>query len=270
MSLRLTRALLLLAVLLEGGRPAMAETLSNGPPPEHIIWDRSPIPVVLPVGRERRIDFPVAVKLVVPKGAVSASRPIQIREDGSVYWTATRKFTTQRVQAITFTGYSYLLDVSAEKGGSSHPLVIIDERVPAEEDGEADRQGGRVYDYDIVDLTRYAAQHVYAPGRLLKAMPGMTRIPVSAGACSPRLYRFRELSFEPLASWQSPGIPTRYVTAVRVTSGSSDETVFDPRRLRGEWLAASAQHTVLEPAGADGDHTTWYLVSARPFEESCP
>ena len=270
MPLRLTRALLLLALLPGSDRPAMAETVSNQPSPEHVVWDRSPIPVVLPVGRERRIDFPVAVKLVVPKGAVSASKPIQIREDGSVYWTATRKFATQRVQAITFTGYSYLLDVSAEKGGASHPLVIIDERVPAEADGEAGGEGELAYDYDIVDLTRYAAQSVYAPSRLVRAMPGVTRIPVSAGACSPRLYRFRDLSFEPLASWQSPGIPTRYVTAVRVISRSSSETVFDPRRLRGEWLAATAQHSVLEPAGADGDHTTWYLVSARPFEESCP
>lgn len=247
--------------------PVMA---GDQPASEHIVWDRSPIPVVLPVGRERRIDFPVPVKLVAPTVAVSASKPIQIREDGSVYWTATKAFETQRVQAITFTGYSYLLDVTAKKGGTSHPIVILDDRVPPEDEaGKTESQRRRAYHYDAVDLTRHAAQQLYAPSRLIKPLPGVTRIPVSAGACLNRLYRFHDLSFKPVAQWQSPAIPTRYVTAVRVSSQSHREILFDPRLLRGDWLAAGAQHSVLEPAGADGDNTTWYLVSSRPFEEVC-
>ncbi len=267
--IKLVTHCLFLIMLSTIGNSAFSQTLSNEPGPEHVVWDRSPIQVMLPVGKERRIDFPVPVKLVVPNDGVSASKPIQIREDGSVYWTATKAFKKLRVQAITLTGYSYLLDVEAKKGAASHPIVIIDERVPVEEDEQTVAELRLTYDYDIVDLTRLAAQSIYAPERLVKALPGITRIPVSGQACASRLYRFHDLAFKPLASWQSPGVPARYVTAVRVTSKSRETTVFDPRLLRGDWLAASAQHSVLEPAGYDGDNTTWYLVSAGPFEEAC-
>jgi integrating conjugative element protein (TIGR03749 family) len=260
--------IILLLTLLGTANLSFSASLSGDPGPEHIIWDRSPIKVVLPIGKERRIDFPVPIKLVAPPEVVSASKPIQIREDGSVYWTATKPFKVQRVQAITVTGYSYLLDVEAKKVSTSHPIVIIDERVPVEDDEESVTERRHSYNYDFVDLTRLAAQSVYAPGRLVKALPGVTRVSVSGLACSNHLYRFHELNIRPIASWQSPGVPTRYVTAVRVKSRSSEETVFDPRLLRGTWLAASAQHSVLGPAGSDDDNTTWYLVSAGTFEES--
>ena len=34
------------------------------------------------------------------------------------------------------------------------------------------------YDYDDVDLVRFAAQNVYAPMRLIKPLPGVMRVPV--------------------------------------------------------------------------------------------
>jgi integrating conjugative element protein (TIGR03749 family) len=235
---------------------------------EHVVWDRSPIQVVLPVGKERRIDFPVPISLNAPRELVSASKPIQIREDGSVYWTANKHFDAQRVQAITTTGYSYFLDVSAKKGAAAHPLVILDDRL-VDDSKKNELNIRQAYDYDTVDLVRYASQNIYAPSRLIKVLPGVTRIPVSSQACSENLYRFHQLSYEPIAQWQSPAVPTRYVTAVHVSSESSDEFVFDPRLLRGDWVAASAQHVILGPAGTDADNTTWYLVSAHPFEEVC-
>jgi integrating conjugative element protein (TIGR03749 family) len=247
--------------------PAIQASDFNQPPqPEHVVWDRSPIQVVLPVGEERRIEFPVPIKLVVPKSIQVVSKPIQIREDGSVYWTAKEAFSPQRVQAITLTGYSYFLDVSSREEGPRHPLVIVDDRVPSDEAPQSSERTG--YHYDMVDLIRYAAQSVYAPQRLIKPLPGLTRVPVGTVPCS-RLYRFHDYDYRPLAAWQSPGIPTRYVTAMTVRNLSDNPAIFDPRMIRGDWLAASAQHPYLQPRGSDGDSTTWYLVSAGPFEESC-
>jgi integrating conjugative element protein (TIGR03749 family) len=264
-----THAFILLLLLTGFAQALSAASISNAPGPEHIIWDRSPIQVVLPVGTERRIDFPVAIKLVVPPDGVKASKPIQIREDGSVYWTANKPFKKMRVQAITFTGYSYLLDVEAKKASESHPIVIVDERIAGDKDEMSVAQRQQQYSYDIVDLIRLAAQSIYAPERLIKPLPGVTRVTLSGLACAEHLYRFENLTTKPLATWQSPGVPTRYVTAVGVKSNAPDEIVFDPRMLRGNWLAASAQHSVIGPAGSDQDRTTWYLVSAGSFEESC-
>jgi hypothetical protein len=59
-----------------------------------------------------------------------------------------------------------------------------------------------------------------------------------------------------------------YVTAVKLTNRWKKPQVLDPRTLRGQWLAATFQHSRLLPAGDDADTTAVYLVSARPFEES--
>jgi hypothetical protein len=37
--------------------------------------------------------------------------------------------------------------------------------------------------------------------------------------------------------------------------------------LRGDFLAASSQHSRVNAAGEEGDTTTWYLVSDQPFDE---
>jgi integrating conjugative element protein (TIGR03749 family) len=246
--------------------PAQAEEASA---PEHVVWDKTPIQLSLPLGTERRIDFPVPIKLEAPGEVVAASKPIQIREDGSVYWTATQAFAPVRVKAITFTGYSYFLDVEARKGAPSHPLVVLDDRVPADEtDPVVQARQRPQYQYDDVDLVRFAAQNVYAPLRLIKALPGVIQVPVPEQASG--LYRGHELTIEPMAQWRSPTAPSRYVTTLRVTSNALQAVVFDPRRLRGQWLSAASQHAVIHPAGTDGDTTIWYLVSAQPFEETCP
>jgi len=67
-----------------------------------------------------------------------------------------------------------------------------------------------------------------------------------------------------------PTIPSLYVTAVRVTSNSLKTITLDPRLLRGDFLAASSQHTNVNAAGEEGDTTTWYLVSDQPFDEVSP
>ena len=238
---------------------------------EHVVWDKNPIKVTLPVGQERRIDFPVPGNIELPATLVAASKPVQLREDGSAYWTATEPFKAARVRYITNTGYSYFLDVEAVKDGPNYPLIIVDDRVKRDDSAPGNLAGNLAQvtaDYDFVDLARYASQSVYGPERLIKLLPGVTRVSVKNG---PRqLYRGGQLLMEPLASWKSASIPSQYVTAVRVSSNSLDDVTLDPRRLRGEWLAAVSQHTVVQAAGSNGDTTTWYLISAMSFDEAAP
>lgn len=241
---------------------------------EHVVWDKTPIKVTLPVGRERRIDFPVpGAKLEIPENILHKSKPIQLREDGSVYWTAIEGFAPERVQFITATGYSYFLDVEAveDKKAIDRPLVIVDTRVKQNDDRATDAESieaARQLDYDYVDLVRLASQSIYGPERLVKKLPGVSRIHVDT--CPVRLYRGSQLVIEPMAQWKAGTLPARYVTAVRVTSNALEDVIFDPRRIRGDFLAASPQHPRVRAAGEGGDTTTWYLVSARPFNEVAP
>jgi len=234
---------------------------------EHRVWNKTPIHIVLPVGKERRIDFPLSIQLQVPASIKVMSERIQITESGSVYWIASKSFKKQRVNAITDTGYSYVLDIEARPKGHQHPIAIVDERIP-KQDTSTGQSSGPVYDYDYVDLARFASQSVYAPERLIKPLPGIRRITVESEHLS--LVKGADLITEPMAQWVVPTIPSLYVTAVRVTSNILKPITLDPRLLRGDFLAASSQHSRVNAAGEEGDTTTWYLISAQPFDEVSP
>lgn len=235
---------------------------------DHVIWRNIPIRVVLPVGRERRIDFPASVKIEWPRDVETRTERLQIRENGSVYWTAAVPFGTHRVNVITLTGETYLLDVEARDGASARTLVVLDERFPDREATEvtSDPVQATAAPLDAVDLVRYAAQQLYGPRRAVKMLPGVVQIPVSTDDVP--LYRGGDLRTSPIAQWKTPG--SLYVTAIRVTSDSLEPVRLDPRQLRGEWLSATAQHGRVSAAGEAGDTTAWYLVSDRPFEEAAP
>ncbi len=234
---------------------------------EHRVWDKHPIHIVLPVGQERRIDFPLAINLQVPELVRGLSERIQITEAGSVYWIAKQPFKRQRVNAITDTGYSYILDIEAKPKGHRHPIVIVDDRIP-KSDGDSLSLTNANYEYDYVDLMRLAAQSIYSPNRLVKELPGVRRISVDAEALP--LVRGGDLIIEPIAQWYAPTIPTLYVTALRVQSNSLDAVILDPRDLRGDLLAASSQHGYVNPVGQEGDTTAWYVVTDQPFDEVTP
>ncbi|MBT4195760.1 MAG: TIGR03749 family integrating conjugative element protein [Gammaproteobacteria bacterium] len=234
---------------------------------EHRVWNKEPIHIVLPVGKERRIDFPLSIELQVPASVQAMSERIQITESGSVYWIASKSFKKQRVNAITDTGYSYILDIEARPKAHQHPIAIVDDRIP-EQESKTGQSPGVKYNYDYVDLTRFAAQSVYAPDRLIKPLPGIRRVAVEPEHLP--LVKGADLLTEPMAQWVVPTIPSLYVTAVRVTSNSLKTITLDPRLLRGDFLAASSQHTKVNAAGEEGDTTTWYLVSDQPFDEVSP
>jgi len=245
---------------------------------EHAVWDKSPIKVTLPVGRERRIDFPVpGNKFEVPENLLHKSKPIQMREDGSVYWTALEEFEPTRVQFLTPTGYSYFLDIEAVDDSKlkhkilDRPLVIVDTRVKQNDDRSKDNDelaSAKRLDYDYVDLVRLASQSIYGPERLIKKLPGVSRIGVDP--CPVQLYRGSQVVTEPIAQWKANTVPSQYVTAIRVTSNALEDVVFDPRRIRGEFIAAAAQHPLVKAVMNNGDTTTWYLVSRQPFQDAAP
>jgi integrating conjugative element protein (TIGR03749 family) len=114
----------------------------------------------------------------------------------------------------------------------------------------------------MVALTRYAAQSLYAPRRLVPATAGVRPLPVAALPVE-GLYRGGRIQMTPIGAWRSGSL---YLTAVRATNRSERAQDLDLQELRGHWLAATAQHTRLLGAGSDSDTTTLYLVCDRPFE----
>lgn len=234
---------------------------------EHRVWNKTPIHIVLPVGQERRIDFPLSIQLQVPSFVKLMSERIQITESGSVYWMASKSFKKQRILAVTDTGYSYVLDVEARPKGHRHPIVIIDERI-AKSNANGSIEEAQLYDYDYVDLMRFASQNLYAPERLIKKLPGIKRIDIEKRIVP--LVKGGDFIAESIAQWVAPTIPSLYVSAIRISSNSLTKKILDPRLIRGDFVAASSQHSYINSVGEDGDTTMWYLVSEQPFNEVAP
>ena len=240
--------------------------------PERIVWDRTPISLELPVGRERIVQFDDAVKIAAPS-ELQGSLRTQIIE-GTVYWLARQPFGPHRILVREIDdGTTYLIDLSAVDTTAEMPKVRIVDGVATRSAkssasrSEATRKPETARRPDPVSLTRFAAQQLYAPRRLAPTDPDIHRVPLRSRR-EIALFRGGLLSSTPAASWRGGDL---YVTAVTVRNRGDDtlQTVeLDPRDIRGHWISATFQHGWLGPANTRNDTTVVYLVSDRPFEEA--
>jgi len=257
--------------------PSPRETQAAAPPParpldrqadggrtQHVLFERLPVQLLLNPERERLVQFPFVASIDVPAGLQSLLE-IQIIED-TAYLTANAPFPRTRLYAQAIDGSATVpLDIESLEGVQVTPMLRV--HLPGDAAGERDeRAESRRNDepaVDMIQLTRYVAQMLYAPARLLPALPGVRQEPVDQ---SPMvgLYRGGEIETAPLGAWSSGPL---HVTAVRFTNrtGRAIELELDMRWLRGQWIAATPQHWHLSPHGSDADTTAIYLVSDRPF-----
>ncbi|MEQ1636819.1 MAG: TIGR03749 family integrating conjugative element protein [Methylococcales bacterium] len=263
---------------------ALTET---SPAVERILWDKTPIAIQLGVGNERMVSFPGTVRLGIPNSVTPLLRTQS--QNGTVYWLASAPFEATRIQVQDVkSGQFYLVDLFATGSFNNNTrLEIINptaEPVPSDLNTPAvpellavnpdinpapvvqEPQPGRKKSSpaaDYLTLTRYAAQQLYAPARLLKTPQGIQPAPFNTEA-SDNLVRGGELLAEPVAAWRKG---TLYVTAVKLTNRSAQPITLDPRLIRGQWRTATFQHAHLGPKFRDDNVTALYLVSDRPFQE---
>lgn len=253
---------------------------------EQALWADRPLPLTLQVGVERPVTFPAPVRLGIPTTLTDKLRTQSVA--GTVHWLAQEPFGTTRIQARALsTGRTYLLDLRAvAEGGEVMPLTIIDpgladalqppapptDQPPATEAAEAvidPATDDSPPTYDYVTLTRFAAQQLYAPERLLTrlSLPGVTRVPVRRQA--PDLYRGGAVTAEPLTAWTDG---TLHITAVRLSNQTDQAVTLDPRDLRGRWLARALLVSELAPRNdaLGRDRAVVFLLSPLPFAEALP
>ena len=230
--------------------------------PERIAWRKTPVAVELAVGIERLLHFPGAVKVGVPPQLQGALRVQSI--DGTLYLLASQPFAATRVIVRGMNnGQVYLLDLSAvAEGDGSGPIEIyLPDQQPASDSEPQVAPGSPQYGY--VTLTRFAAQQMYAPARLLQELPGVVRLPIKREPVA--LVRGDAVEALPLVSWRAGDL---YITAAKLTNKTERPQTLDPRTLRGRWLTAAFQHNRLHEAGNEADRTVVYLISDRPFAAS--
>ena len=241
---------------------------------EILHWERMPLAVPLKVGQERIVFIDRNVRVGVPAGVGERLR-VQ-SAGGAVYLRASEPIEPTRLQLQDAdTGALILLDIAAEPAKDGEPAlepvrIVEGANTQArygdlsDSDDEAamrSRAGARSAQRETpvpVVLTRFAAQNLYAPLRTVEPLPGVMRVnlrrDLNLGTLMPTM-PVRALA---LASWR---LEDQWVTAVRLTNGSSGWISLDPRVLQGDFLTATFQHDVLGPRGTPEDTTVLYLVT---------
>ena len=241
---------------------------------ERVLWDKRPISVHLQVGYERIIHFPDDVRYWLPD---TVKRHVSVlAANGVLYIRAMEPFPTTRLRIQGLNNQQvYLLDITAsEVAAVSEELIVMTKENTRNRSREATAY--KTTEDWRIRLTRYAAQQLYAPERLVGGDSAIKRIPVESKTSVP-LIRGGLIEAVPIASWQGHGLT---VTAVRVRNLSlqSLQLQFDRSDslqaldlsylVRGDWLTATLQHDRLGAMGDETDTTTLYLVSNRSFVES--
>ena len=231
--------------------------------PERVVWNKAPIAIPLVVGEERLVHFPDSVSIGLPQSLTPLLRSQSI--NGTLYLLARQAFEPTRVMVRSETdGPIYVLDISAAPGGAdSRSLPDVQVLLQSPQDAGADQSISDKQSQPLgyAALTRYAAQQLYAPTRLIPRQPGVVAVPVNPEPVD--LVVGGKIEAVPVAAWKA-GL--RYVTAVKLINRTQSPVVLDPRELRGSWLAATFQHNRLLPAGSEADTTVVYLVSDRRFD----
>lgn len=244
------------------------------PPVERKAWNKTPIAIGLPVKRERLVSFNAPVRLELPGDLNDTKLRTQIVAEphaSTVYWTAQAAFEEHRVQVQDIeSGNVYLLDLKAspqlaethrvEITLPGNPATARPTTAPPQPALEAETQDAQP---DFAGLTRMAAQHLYAPERLLTVPDGVYQTPVRQSPTT-GLFRGGKVEATPIIAWRTDSV---YITAFKLKNLAAAEVVLDPRELRGRWLTATFQHNLMLPNGNIRDTSAAYLISDAPYEE---
>ena len=242
--------------------------------PERVLWEKRPIKVHIQTGQERIVHFPGEVRYWLPdniKFKVSV-----IAANGVLYIKALEDFSSTRIRVQSLSDQQvYLLDISASDTQTVSDELIVMTRESVNNLSEENLSPQIAEDWRI-RLTRYAAQQLYAPERLLSGDAAIKRIPLESSMTVP-LIRGGLLEAEAIASWQGNSLTVTAVKLRNVSSQSlrlrfepsdSPQTLDMSELIRGDWLTATLQHDSLGALGSKNDTTTLYLVSNRNFIES--
>jgi integrating conjugative element protein (TIGR03749 family) len=229
---------------------------------EHVVWDKSPINIKLPIEKERMVVFQEPVKLV--HNELEGFAIIQKTKD-TFYLKALRGFAPKSVVVRGLPdGKIIKLNASADESYiNTAPLQIISKESTTTDNEQANISPGTPINY--VTLTRLAIQSLYAPERVLEMPQEVGRVPMNTQK-TVSLISGGGVMAHPLLSFGGDGLN---VTAIRINNLLSKSQEIEPDMLYGKWGSiAFYPSNRLAPKGKDGDESVVFVTSTKPFGEA--
>ncbi len=233
---------------------------------QHIVWDKTPLHILLSLNQERLIRFPLAISIVDSELDDYAG---VMKVQDALYINPHKAFHNKRLVVQLMPGGEALvltLSASADIMEATPIEVLMAE--DADKDDSEDRALPKISrtnpDINAISLTRFAIQSLYSPERLLVTPPGVSRTPMHARQNTVVVYGASVLA-RPLISWQGADL---WVTAIELKNQLNKTVVIDPRQLIGEWQTATLYPTNTLSARGSKETTTLFVTSSKPFGEA--
>ncbi len=225
---------------------------------EHIVWEKAPLHVELPIGKERLIQFPKSIKIIDQE--ISQFMDV-LKVKDSLYIKSHRQFDHSRIIAqLIPDGEVIILNLKADHHLKDNtPIkILIDDSKQNNETTDSH------YEYNAIQLTRFAIQALYAPLRLQEVPNYIYRVPMQTHKTVPLLYG-SGVEAHPIASWRGGHL---YVTAVELKNLVLHPIQLLPEHIIGNWQTVSFYPNYRLPPRNIHESTTVFLVSDKPFHEA--
>ena len=247
---------------------------------QQVLFDRTAIQFVVPVGKQRMISFPDRITITNTDTALTNEIVSMFNNNGTLYVTAKKAFKPilLPVKLVT-SGQVVLIYLSADaKAKNTSPLNVVVPEVSQSQYRGNETETEPSFTINAVSLLRFAAQQ-FSYKRLANIPDAISRTPLFSTRSVSIYYGDSVMAF-PLASWKANDL---YVSVVQVTNTTNKVLTLDPRYLMGYWQAAAfyrfdtvmSNHTtpkvpfnVLTPQGSARDYTLLLVVSNMPFGEA--
>ena len=235
---------------------------------ERVEWKQDEeILLQLIVEKERRIVFPEKVNFYEEPAQRALFHKSFI--GSTFYITPLKSFSTRLVFQSSDSQRIYVVKAvsSHQEESSNLPNSLVIQLASGDEKSEmiADENHTpwkKESAITAVDLIQLASQSLYSD--VVEPVDGIKRVAVEKKLIN-GFYRGGGLKVEPLAGWFGGGL---YVTAIGLTNTTSEVIIFNPCRIRGNFLYASSQFSDLQPVGTDHNENVAYLVSDIPFSKA--
>lgn len=228
-----------------------------------LINDGSPINLSITNQQETLLEFDFLIKQI-GKNAAAVDYLLTQSVDSRLWITAKVNFNNSkllikdkddRIQVIITLSATTVITPSHYKVNTKKPLVELE---------YLQKPKQQVLSY--VDMTRFLAQKLYAPARLIKEV-GLKRIFVSAQsvewfACSVNLACNGAILATPILQYTNNKY---YAIAIKLQNQTNRIIALDPRDITKPYLSAAFQFNTLGAKGSPTDTSVLYLINSSPL-----
>lgn len=232
-----------------------------------LVWDKKPLDVTLPVGKQIYMSFPDTVQIGVPislKGSQDIKPKLDVQNSNdTLYLTALEPFPATQLKLRTAHNKIILINFSAQSKASTEAINVIFPKPTKKKDFSI-----KAPSVSMKQLVQYAIQNYYAPERLKPENPNISK---SMGFSVEKYNLFEDGSVTaiPLDSFSSNDLT---VTAIYLKNNLNTETSLidndtkNPIDICGNWVgSAFFPISQLGKAGSEQDSTLLFLLSKNDF-----